>query len=257
MDINADLGESYGNWKLGDDERLVTYITSANLACGFHAGDFNVMDRTVRLCQRAGVAIGAQPGYPDLLGFGRRAMQFEPDEIERLVLYQLGALHAFTRGNRASLEHVKPHGALYNQAAVTPELAQAVARAVRRFSRRLPLVGLAGSLPFIEAAADAGLDFVPEGFIDRRYRSDGTLVPRTEPDAVIRDPAEAARQATRIALHGEVVTEDGETIRIEAASLCLHGDTPEAVEILANVRSQLELAGVHVAPIRIRTGIWE
>src|SRR5918999_6093206 len=169
MDLNADLGESFGHWTLGDDESLVRHLTSANLACGFHAGDFRVMERTVALCRDAGVAVGAQPGYPDLLGFGRRAMPFEPDEVESLVRYQIGALEAFCRSTGVEMQHVKPHGALYNQAAVDGALAAAIARAVASFSRDLALVGLAGSQAFADAAADAGLRFVPEAFADRRY----------------------------------------------------------------------------------------
>ena len=175
MDLNADLGESYGHWTLGDDERLVPHLTSANLACGFHAGDFRVMEATVALCRRAGVAVGAQPGYPDLLGFGRRPMPFEPDEVESLVRYQIGALEAFCRAQGVEMQHVKPHGALYNQAATDPALASAIARAVGRFSRELLLFGLASSEPMASAAAEAGLRFVPEAFADRSYEADGTL----------------------------------------------------------------------------------
>ena len=189
MDLNADLGESYGRWTLGDDERLVPHLTSANLACGFHAGDFRVMEATVALCRRAGVAVGAQPGYPDLLGFGRRPMPFEPDEVESLVRYQIGALEAFCRAQGVEMQHVKPHGALYNQAATDPALASAIARAVGRFSRDLLLFGLASSEPMASAAADAGLRFVPEAFADRAYEADGTLQPRGQPGAVISDPA--------------------------------------------------------------------
>ena len=192
MDLNADLGESYGHWTLGDDERLVPHLTSANLACGFHAGDFRVMEATVALCRRAGVAVGAQPGYPDLLGFGRRPMPFEPDEVESLVRYQIGALEAFCRAQGVEMQHVKPHGALYNQAATDPALASAIARAVGRFSRDLLLFGLASSEPMASAAAEAGLRFVPEAFADRAYEADGTLQPRGQPGAVISDPAVAA-----------------------------------------------------------------
>jgi UPF0271 protein len=247
MDLNADLGESFGRWTLGDDERLVTHITSANVACGFHAGDFLVMERTVALCRDAGVAVGAQPGYPDLLGFGRRALPFEPDEVESMVRYQVGALEAFCRAAGVELHHVKPHGALYNQAAATPDLAAGIARAVARFSRDVPLYGLASSSAMAAAAADAGLRFVPEAFADRRYLADGTLQPRSVAGSVITDPSVAAAQAVAIARDGAVVAADGSTITVRAETICCHGDTQGAVEIAAAVRSRLEGAGIDVA----------
>ena len=246
MDLNADLGESFGRWTLGDDERLVRHITSANVACGFHAGDFTVMQRTVALCRDAGVAVGAQPGYPDLLGFGRRPMPFAPEDVEALVLYQVGALHAFCRAAGVELRHVKPHGVLYNQAAADPALATAIARAVARFSTDLALFGLASSQAMASAAADAGLRFVPEGFADRRYRADGSLRPRTEPDAVITDASEAAAQAVGIATRG-TVPGDGAPVSVTAESICCHGDTAGAVEIARDVRAALDAAGVTVA----------
>ena len=247
MDLNADLGESFGRWTLGDDEQLVPHLTSANLACGFHAGDFRVMEATVALCRRAGVAVGAQPGYPDLLGFGRRPMPFEPDEVESIVRYQIGALEAFCRSAGVEMQHVKPHGALYNQAAGDPALAAAVARATARFSRDLLLYGLASSEPMAAAAADAGLRFVPEAFADRRYLADGTLQSRSEPGSVIDDPDGAAGQALAIAA-GHVTAADGSSVDLRAESICCHGDTPGAVEIAAAVRRGLEGAGVAIGP---------
>jgi 5-oxoprolinase (ATP-hydrolysing) subunit A len=247
MDLNADLGESFGHWTLGDDARLVTHLTSANLACGFHAGDFRVMEATVALCARAGVAVGAQPGYPDLLGFGRRPMPFEPDEVESLVRYQVGALEGFCRAHGIEMQHVKAHGALYNQAAVDPRLAAAIARAVGRFSRDLALFGLASSEPMRSAADEAGLRFVPEAFADRRYLADGTLQPRAEPGSVVEDPVAAAAQAVLIATEGRVVAADGSSVELAAETICCHGDTPGAVEIAAAVRAGLEAAGVAVA----------
>jgi UPF0271 protein len=247
MDLNADLGESFGRWTLGDDDRLVAHLTSANLACGFHAGDFRVMERTVRLCQDAGVAVGAQPGYPDLQGFGRRPMRFAPDEVESLVRYQLGALDAFCRAAGVEMQHVKPHGALYNQAAVVPALAAAIARATARFSRDLLLFGLASSEPMAAAAADAGLRFVPEAFADRRYLGDGTLQPRSELGSVLTDPVVAAAQAAAIS-RGSVTAADGTSVLLRAESICCHGDTPGAVEIAAAVRHGLEEAGVAIGP---------
>lgn len=247
MDLNADLGEGFGQWTLGDDERLVPHLTSANLACGFHAGDFRVMEATVALCARAGVAIGAQPGYPDLQGFGRRPMGFSPDEVESLVRYQIGALEGFCRAAGVELQHVKPHGALYNQAAVDPALARAVARATARFSRYLLLFGLASSEPMGSAAADAGLRFVPEAFADRRYLADGTLQPRSEAGSVLTDPDAAAAQAMAIAA-GSVTAVDGSNVPLHAESICCHGDTPGAVSIAAAVRAALEGAGVAIGP---------
>lgn len=244
--MNADLGESFGRWTLGDDERLVEHLTSANVACGFHAGDFLVMERTVALCRRAGVAVGAQPGYPDLLGFGRRPLAFEPAEVESMVRYQIGALEAFCRAHELELHHVKPHGALYNQAAADPALAAAIARATARFSRSLPLYGLASSEAMATAAADAGLRFVPEAFADRLYLSDGSLQPRTRPGALLTDPAEAAAQAASIATDGAVTAADGTRVSLTAETICCHGDTPGAVEIAAAVRSALAAAGVEV-----------
>lgn len=246
MDLNADLGESYGRWTLGDDEGLVAHLTSANVACGFHAGDFLVIERTVALCRRAGVAVGAQPGYPDLLGFGRRTMAFEPTEVESMVRYQLGALEAFCRAHGVALHHVKPHGALYNQAAGDLALATAVAQATARFSRSLPLYGLASSAAMATAAADAGVRFIPEAFADRRYRPDGTLVPRSEPGAVLTDPDAAATQAVSIAAEGALTAVDGSRIALSAETICCHGDTPGAVKIAAAVRSALRDAGVEV-----------
>lgn len=248
MDLNADLGESFGAWTLGDDARLVEHLTSANLACGFHAGDFRVMEATVALCREAGVAVGAQPGYPDLLGFGRRPLPFEPDEVESLVRYQIGALEAFCRAAGVEMQHVKPHGALYNQAAADPTLARAIARAVARFSRKLALFGLASSEPMAAAAADAGLRFVPEAFADRRYLPDGSLQPRSRAGAVIEDAADAAAQALMIATDGAVVAVDGSRVALRAESICCHGDTPGAVEIAASVRSALAASGVRVEP---------
>jgi len=249
MDLNADLGESFGRWTLGDDERLVAYITSANVACGFHAGDCRVMEATVTLCSAAGVAVGAQPGYPDLIGFGRRPMPYEPDEVESLVRYQIGALEGFCRANGVQMQHVKPHGALYNQAASDPELAAAIARATAAFSRSLALFGLATSEPMAAAAADAGLRFVPEAFADRRYLADGSLQPRSEAGALLTDPAAAAAQAVSITKEGHVIAADGRVVALRAETICCHGDTPGAVGIAASVRDALQNARVPVAAL--------
>lgn len=246
MDLNADLGESFGRWTLGDDERLVHHVTSANVACGFHAGDFRVMEATVALCRHADVAVGAQPGYPDLANFGRRPLPFEPDEVESLVRYQIGALEAFCRAAGVELRHVKPHGALYNQAAADPALARAIARATARFSRDLLLFGLASSEPMATAAEELGLRYVPEAFADRRYLPDGSLQSRSEPGSLLTDPERAAAQALAIATGAPVSTAEGATIEVRAESICCHGDTPGAVEIAAAVRRALEGAGIAV-----------
>ncbi len=250
MDLNADLGESFGRWTLGDDPRLVRQITSANVACGFHAGDPGVMELTVALCREAGVAVGAQPGYPDLAGFGRRPIPFAPDEVESLVRYQIGALEAFCRANRIEMQHVKPHGALYNSAAADPRLATAIARATASFSRDLALFGLASSAAMGNAAADAGLRFVPEAFADRRYLPDGSLQPRAESGSVISDPEAAAEQARSIAVDRRAIASDGTPATVTAESICCHGDTPGAVEIATAVRRVLEESGVSVGSVR-------
>jgi UPF0271 protein len=250
IDLNCDLGESYGRWTLGDDAAMVQHVTSANLACGFHAGDFGVIDATVALCKQAGVGVGAQPSYPDLQGFGRRPMQLSPTELEQCVLYQIGAVYAFCRAHQADLQHVKPHGALYNQAAATPDLARAIARAVARFSRDVPLVGLAGSSAFAEAANEAGLRFVPEAFADRRYNPDGSLQSRAMAGSLLTDPDEAAQQAVDLACDGVVRAHDGTLVSVRAQSICFHGDTPGAPAIVAAARRSLESAGVVVRSIR-------
>lgn len=249
IDLNCDLGESYGRWTLGEDEALVRQVTSANVACGFHAGDFEVMDRTVALCKQAGVGVGAQPGYPDLQGFGRRGMLLTPDEVERLVLYQVGALYGFCRAHGVELQHVKPHGALYNHAAVDLPTARGIARGVARFSREVVLLGLAGSAAFEEAAADAGLRFVPEAFGDRRYNPDGSLQSRGVAGSVLTDAEVAVVQAVRIACEGTVVAHDGSVVAVRAESVCFHGDTPGARALVAAARARLEAAGVAVRPI--------
>jgi UPF0271 protein len=242
IDLNSDLGESFGAYRLGDDAAMMPYITSANVACGFHAGDPGVMDATVRLCKAAGVRVGAHPSTPDLQGFGRREMSLAPDEAEALVLYQVGALAGFCRAAGVELTHVKPHGALYNQAAKDPALAAAIARGVKRFSRELALVGLAGSALYV-AAVDAGLRALSEGFPDRAYNPDGSLRSRHLPGAVLDDPAQVAANAVRLAREG-IATPGGQ---IGVDTLCLHGDNPIAVEAAKAVRRALEEAGITLA----------
>jgi UPF0271 protein len=251
IDLNADVGESFGPWRMGADELLLPWVTSVNVACGFHAGDPSVMDHTVAAAARAGVAVGAHPGHADLRGFGRRPIPADPVELEHDVLYQVGALMAFARAHGLELAHVKPHGALYNQAAEDQRLAEAVARAVARASRALVLVGLA-TTPVMRRAAEAeGLRFAAEAFADRRYTAAGTLVPRGRAGAVIDDPRDAAAQAVRIARDRVVVAEGGTEIALAADTLCLHGDHPRAADNARLVRHALEAAGVRVAALGV------
>ncbi|HEX6739647.1 MAG TPA: 5-oxoprolinase subunit PxpA [Vicinamibacteria bacterium] len=246
IDLNADVGESFGAWHMGADAELLAFVTSVNVACGFHAGDPQVMDRTVGLAVKAGIAVGAHPGYPDLRGFGRRAIAAEPAEVEADVIYQVGALAAFAAAHGARLTHVKPHGALYNQAATDAVLARAIARGVARSGRDLVMVGLAGSRAMREAAASQGLRFAAEAFVDRRYLADGTLQSRRVPGAVISDPAAAAAQAVRLVREGVVESAEGQEVAVEAETFCLHGDQPAALAVARAVRAALEDAGVTV-----------
>jgi len=246
IDLNCDMGEGFGAFPMGSDEEVLPFITSANLACGFHGGDPRVMDRMVFNLVQAGVAIGAHPSHYDLRGFGRRVIQVEPEEVEADVVYQVGALAAFATSHGARLRHVKPHGALYNQAAADPKLARAVARGVARVDRELVLVGLAGSAPMREAARSEGLRFAAEAFADRAYESDGRLRSRRERGAVILDAQAAASQAVQIARDRSVSAYDGSRLSLEADTLCLHGDNPRVDEIAWTVRKALEAAGVEV-----------
>ncbi|MBS0432465.1 MAG: LamB/YcsF family protein [Proteobacteria bacterium] len=240
IDLNADLGEGC------DDAAVMPHISSANIACGFHAGDAMTMRRTIALCMQHGVAIGAHPSLHDPRHFGRRELDVDADETYALTLYQIGALAAMARAARARLQHVKPHGALYNMAARDRVLADAIARATRDFDPALALVGLAGSAS-IDAARTIGLRCVREAFCDRRYRADGSLVARTQPGAVIEDIDDAVAQAIAIATRGEAIADDGSRVRIEADTLCVHGDRADAGELARNLRSELEHAGVRIA----------
>ena len=247
IDLNADLGEGFGRYRLTDDDALLSLASSANIACGFHAGDPVIMDRTVRAARERGVAIGAHPSYPDLVGFGRRDMDATPEEITAFVRYQIGALEAFCRAAGTRLRYVKPHGALYNRAARDPRTAGAIAEGVRQATPHLVLLGLAGS-ELLAAAAKVGVASAAEAFIDRAYLSDGTLVPRTRPGAVIEDAAAAVARAVALARRQPIRAIDGTELRIRADSLCVHGDTPDAVALLRAVRSGLEAEGVSIAP---------
>jgi UPF0271 protein len=246
LDLNADLGEGFGIWRLGDDDALLEVITSANVACGFHAGDPVTMRR---VCERAavqGVTVGAQVGYRDLAGFGRRRIDMPSDELTADVLYQLGALEACARAAGTRVRYVKPHGALYNAAADDEGQAGAVAEAVAAFDPSVPVLGLPGST--LESAAhDAGLMFVAEAFADRAYLPSGRLAPRSQPGAVLSDPYDVVAQAAGLAVHGRVTATDGTSIAVRARSLCVHGDTPGAVQLAREIRRTLTDAGVTLA----------
>lgn len=249
IDLNCDMGESFGVYRLGQDEAILPYITSANIACGYHAGDPLVMDATIRLAKAYQVSPGSHPGYPDLQGFGRRSMDLTPDEVEALVLYQVGALAGFARAAGAELAHVKPHGALYNQAARDPALAAAIARGAARFSRSLVLVGLAGSC-LLDAGRDAGLGVAGEGFADRAYNPDGSLRSRRLPGALLETPEQVLAQAIELSNQGVMVTAGSKTVAWPVDTLCIHGDTPGAASFARTLREGLARAGVEVRTIR-------
>lgn len=248
IDLNADVGEGFGAWTIGEDEELVPLVSSVNVAAGFHAGDPVVIERTVALAVRHGAAVGAHPGYPDLAGFGRRDLDMTPGDVEASVLYQVAAVAGFARAAGVELRHVKPHGALYNRAARDAVIAEAVARGVRRVSRDLVLVGLSGSA-LLAAGMEVGLTVAAEAFADRAYEGDGTLRSRRRPGAVLDDPAAAAAQAVAIARDGDVRAHDGSVLRLRADTICVHGDLPGAAARARAVRAALEGAGIAIRPL--------
>jgi UPF0271 protein len=247
VDLNSDLGEGFGQWTLGDDDALLGVVTSANVACGFHAGDASIMRRVCAQAVEHGVAIGAQVGYRDLPGFGRRFIDVEPDALTQDVIYQLGALEAFARIAGDRVRYVKPHGALYNAIVHHEEQAAAVVRAVVDHDPKLPVLGLPGSA-WLRLAADAGLTVVHEAFADRAYTPEGALVSRRLPGAVLHDPAEIARRCVAMAIGEPIQDVEGDSLTLRPGSICVHGDTPGAVEIARQVREALTAAGVEVAP---------
>ncbi|WP_077619978.1 5-oxoprolinase subunit PxpA [Bacillus sinesaloumensis] len=249
IDLNCDLGESFGAYKIGNDEQILSFISSANIACGFHAGDPYVMNQTVGLAKKFNVAVGAHPGFQDLVGFGRRAMSISPHDVYNLVLYQIGALAAFCQAHDVQLTHVKPHGALYNMAAVDTSLAESIAKAVLAFDSSLALYGLAGS-KLIEAGEKYGLKTVSEVFADRTYQPDGTLTPRAEPNAVIHDSHESIKQVLQMVKEQTVQTVCGETIPIKADSICVHGDNSHALQFVQELRHALNLEGITIKCVR-------
>jgi UPF0271 protein len=248
VDLNCDMGESFGAYTIGADAEVFPYITSANIACGFHGGDPAVMRRTVEAAHRLGVAVGAHPGLPDLAGFGRRSMDVTADEVHDMVIYQVGALLGFARAAGAPVQHVKPHGALYNMAAATPKLAEAIATAVHAVDPGLVLFCLAGS-HLVQAGEAAGLRVASEVFADRNYQRDGSLVSRRRADAMVTDAAEAANRAVRMVTEGVVRSVAGEVIQLQADTICIHGDGAHAAEFARRLRRALEGAGVAVRPI--------
>jgi UPF0271 protein len=245
VDLNCDMGESFGAYRIGADEDVFPFITSANVACGFHGGDPAVMRTTIARARQSGVAIGAHPGFQDLIGFGRRNMDVTPDEVYDLVVYQVGALLGFANAAKVRLQHVKAHGALYNMAAVKADLAAAIARAVRDVDQELILFGLPGSHLISEGKA-AGLRTAGEAFADRNYMSDGTLVSRKRPDAQVHDADEAVRRAIRMIREGKVTPVDGPDIPIAVDTICIHGDGAHAAEFASKLRSSFEESGIAV-----------
>jgi 5-oxoprolinase (ATP-hydrolysing) subunit A len=248
IDLNADMGESFGAYTIGSDEAVMTSISSANVACGYHGGDPSVMRRTVRLARERGVAVGAHPGFPDLLGFGRREMRIAPQDVEDLVLYQIGALAGIAHGEGIRLSHVKPHGALYNMAVKDRSLADAIARAVAAFDRTLVLFGLPNS-DLARAGQAAGLRVALEGFADRAYEPDGSLTPRSRTGAIIHDLETVVQRAVRMAIDGVVIATDGSELAMRVDTMCTHGDTPGAQALTRALRTGLEQAGVKVAAV--------
>jgi 5-oxoprolinase (ATP-hydrolysing) subunit A len=245
IDLNADLGESFGTWVLGDDAAMLDVVTSANVACGFHAGDASTIRRTVAMAAERGVIVGAQVGYRDLAGFGRRRIDMDAADLTADVLYQLGALEAMCRVAGTRVAYVKPHGALYTTAAVDEVQARAVVDAVAAYDPSLPLLGQPGSV-LLRVATSAGLPVVAEAFADRGYAADGRLVPRSHPQALLLEPAQVAARVLGIVTEGTVLAVDGSLVALPARSVCTHGDTPGAVEIARAVRARLEAAGVTI-----------
>lgn len=254
IDLNCDLGESFGVYRLGMDETVMPFITSANIACGWHAGDPMVMNATIRLARKYGINCGAHPGYPDLLGFGRRAMKVSGEELKCYLIYQIGALESFGRANGISLTHVKPHGSLYNTMVESEETALAVAEAISGVDRNLILVTLAGKKGrmMTQIGREHGLRIAHEAFPDRGYTAEGTLAPRQLAGAVITDPDEVVRRALRIATEGCIEAISGETIELQAQTLCVHGDNPHAVQMVQKIRTGLEEEGIELRPMQPR-----
>lgn len=249
VDLNADLGESFGVYRIGNDADILQQVSSANIACGWHAGDPQIMEQTIRSAQVCGTAIGAHPGYPDRVGFGRRALAVTPDEAKAYLLYQVGALDAFARSVKTTLQHVKLHGAFYNAAAKDPAIAEAVCKAMLSFNRSLILVAPSGSILW-QSAIDAGLRCASEVFADRAYNDDGSLVSRSLPGAVIHNEAAAIKRTIQMVKTGTVETITGKVISIRAQTICIHGDSPQALLFARSIRNSLQQSGVSLSPMK-------
>ena len=247
VDLNSDLGEGFGAWTLGDDDAMLELVTSANIACGFHAGDPTTLLATCESAAARGVRIGAQVGYRDLAGFGRRFIDMSPKDLTADVIYQIGALDGLARVAGSRVTYVKPHGALYNAVVHHRRQARAVVAAVVAYDSSLPVLGLPGSV-FLEEAREAGLEIVAEAFADRAYTAEGTLVPRTESGAVLQDPTLVAERVRRMVVDGELDAVDGSTLKVAAASVCVHGDSPAAVDMAVAIRALLESSDVEITP---------
>lgn len=250
IDLNCDLGESFGIYKLGLDEQVIPYITSANIACGFHAGDPIVMGKTVDLAKKAGIGIGAHPGFLDLMGFGRRNIQVSPKEVKAFMLYQIGALDAFCRANGTALTHVKPHGALYNMAAKDKFLAKAICEAILDYDPTIILLALSGSV-MSSTAKEYGIAAANEVFADRAYEEDGSLVARTKPGAMIENEDLAVERVVRMIMDKKVRAITGKDIDIEAQSICVHGDSSKALDFVKKIRNALNEAGIELSPLSL------
>ncbi|MFD3243186.1 5-oxoprolinase subunit PxpA [Staphylococcus simulans] len=248
IDLNCDLGEAFGNYSFGGDHQIIPLITSANIACGFHAGDENVMYETVKLAKENGVGIGAHPGFHDIQGFGRRNMDLSPDEIYTLVAYQIGALSAFCRIHDVKINHVKPHGALYNMGARDKDIAHAIAQAVYDVDPSLILVGLSNTL-LVSEAESIGLKAANEVFADRRYEENGQLVSRKEADAVLTDTDEAIEQVVKMVKENKVIAKTGKEIELKADTICVHGDGAHALEFVSKIRERLTKEGISITKL--------
>ena len=249
IDLNCDLGESFGNYKLGMDEQVIPFISSANVACGYHASDPVVMEKTIRLAKEAGIEVGAHPGFPDLMGFGRRNMAVSPAEARAYTLYQLGALDAFLKAQGMQMQHVKPHGAMYNMAAKDYALAEAICGAIKDYNPELIVLALAGG-ELLHAAQDMGLKAASEYFTDRAYEADGSLRNRRLPGAMITDEEEAIERLIRMIREHKVRTWDGQDIELEGNSVCVHGDGVKALEFVQKIRERLSEEGIAIKPLR-------
>jgi UPF0271 protein len=245
IDLNSDVGESFGPWVLGDDEAMIRSVSSVNVACGFHAGDPSTLRRTCAFAARAGVTVGAQVGYRDLAGFGRRFIEMDPSDLTDDLIYQIGALQALAQVAGSGVRYVKPHGALYNATVHHHRQAQAVVDAVRAVDPRLPVLGLPGSV-LLELAERAGLRAIPEAFADRGYSAEGTLIPRNQPGALLSEPAAVAARMVRLVTEGVIAAVDGTDVKVDAESICVHGDSPGAVDMAATVRQALLDTGITV-----------